>query len=311
MRNFIVSDLHGCGEVYDSVIGYLENIALIDDVTLYINGDLIDRGIDSYRMLEDVYARMEGKGNIKIQYLAGNHELMMYQELIKRKPGEAFNHWSDWIMNGGWLIEGELDALEDGEEKCEEYKAFLGNLKIYHKFSEIIDGNQLLLVHAKAPKEINDDCHMKLSDNNRKVKQAVWTREEIRDSFLFYAGKIIGYNRIGKEGFLTIIGHTPVKNERGFKYKKKENYFNIDGGCAAYATGHFEYNKVPLVEVLEDHLDIVIFNHNNEIIDGYRYNGKIEKMSKEELQTKRIFINHKYDNQEEEKKNIIKELLLT
>ena len=77
MRKFIVSDLHGNGEVYDSIISYLENISLIDKVELYINGDLIDRGIDSMRMLEDVKERCEGKGNIKVHYLGGNHELLM------------------------------------------------------------------------------------------------------------------------------------------------------------------------------------------------------------------------------------------
>ena len=54
MRKFIVSDLHGNGEVYDSIMAYLENISLSEEVELYINGDLIDRGLDSYRMLEDV-----------------------------------------------------------------------------------------------------------------------------------------------------------------------------------------------------------------------------------------------------------------
>ena len=32
MRKYIVSDLHGNGEVYDSIIGYLENVSLVDDV---------------------------------------------------------------------------------------------------------------------------------------------------------------------------------------------------------------------------------------------------------------------------------------
>ena len=54
MRKFIVSDLHGNGEVYDSIMAYLENISLIEDVELYINGDLIDRGLDSFRMFEDI-----------------------------------------------------------------------------------------------------------------------------------------------------------------------------------------------------------------------------------------------------------------
>ena len=61
MRQFIVSDLHGNGEVYDSIMSYLENISINDVVHLYINGDLIDRGLDSFRMLEDVIERVDGK----------------------------------------------------------------------------------------------------------------------------------------------------------------------------------------------------------------------------------------------------------
>ena len=309
MRKYIVSDLHGSGEVYDSIMGYLENVSLVDDVELYINGDLIDRGLDSFRMLEDVIDRVHGKGSVQVYYLAGNHELMFYQALMKRKPGKAFSHWSDWIMNGGWVIESELDALEDGEEKCEEYKEFLGELKIYQKFPEIIDGNQLLLVHAQAPKEVYDTCHMKLSDNDRRVEKAVWTREEIRDDLLLFLGRVIGYNRIGKEGYLTIIGHTPVRKNPGFKYKKKDNYINIDGGCAAFATGHFDYNHVPLIEVEDDKLSIMIFNHNNEIIDGYSFDGSFSKMNEDKLEEKRIFIDKSYDNCEEKAKKLIKELL--
>ena len=109
MRKFIVSDLHGNGEVYNSIIGYLENISLCEDVELYINGDLIDRGIDSFTMLMDVYERINGKGNIKINYLGGNHELMMWQALKERKPGKAVRRWCNWMCNGGWVVEGELD----------------------------------------------------------------------------------------------------------------------------------------------------------------------------------------------------------
>ena len=111
MRKFIVSDLHGNGEVYDSMMAYLENIALLDDVELYINGDLIDRGLDSYRMLCDVRDRILGKGNIRIHYLGGNHELMMYQALRARKDGKWISPWCDWMMNGGHIIEGELDSF--------------------------------------------------------------------------------------------------------------------------------------------------------------------------------------------------------
>ena len=295
MRKFIISDLHGCGEVYDSIIGYLDNIGLMDDVVLYINGDLIDRGLDGYRMLIDVMERINGKGNIKIHYLGGNHELMMYQALLDRKPHEAIDFWGDWMLNGGWVIEGELDCLENGEEKCEELKSFLGNLDIYKAFSEIIDGNRLLLVHAQAPSVIKDKCNIKIADNSKEVFDSVWNREEIREGFLFSPGIIVGYNKLGHDGFLTIIGHTPVEDEKGFYYKKDGNYINIDGGCAAYAIGRFERNRVPLVEVLDDKLEIIIFNHNNEIIDGYYFDGDINNMNKEEINYYREFINHSYD----------------
>ena len=68
MRKFVVSDLHGNGEVYDSIMAYLENISLIDDIELYINGDLIDRGPDSYRMLEDVMDRINNKKGFPIYF---------------------------------------------------------------------------------------------------------------------------------------------------------------------------------------------------------------------------------------------------
>jgi hypothetical protein len=54
MQKYIVSDIHGNGDIYDTIMGYLENVSLTDEVTLYINGDLFDRGLDSFRILLDV-----------------------------------------------------------------------------------------------------------------------------------------------------------------------------------------------------------------------------------------------------------------
>ena len=86
MRKFIISDLHGNGEVYDSVMAFLESISMEEKVELYINGDLIDWGFDSYRMLLDIQERMKGKGNVKIHYLGGNHEWLLHQAMKNKKP---------------------------------------------------------------------------------------------------------------------------------------------------------------------------------------------------------------------------------
>ena len=86
MRKFIISDIHGNGNLYYSVMSYLENISKGEDVILYINGDLIDRGIESGEILLDVFERIkENNPHFKIIYLAGNHELMMYEVFEKRR----------------------------------------------------------------------------------------------------------------------------------------------------------------------------------------------------------------------------------
>ena len=283
MRKFIVSDLHGNGDVYDSIMAYLENISLTEDVELYINGDLIDRGLDSFRMLTDTINRIAGKKNIKINYLAGNHELMMYQALVDRYPGRGIDYHSPWIYNGGWTTEGELSAIEDNqayEDKCEELKTFLGDLKLYKILPEIINGNNLILVHAQVPEDLTKK--LKISDDNRVVSDTVWVRKEKRVPLIFGLGDVIGYNRINKEGYLAIIGHTPVLNQRGFIYDEDEKFLNIDGGCSYYACGYFKYDKVPLVEVKDDYLKLLIFNHNNEIVDGYYFEKYPLRMSEEE-----------------------------
>ena len=118
MRKFIVSDLHGNGDIYDSIMAYLENISMSEEVELYINGDLIDRGLDSYRMLEDVVNRINNNDSIKIHYLGGNHELMMYNALKKKKPGRPLTFLNEWIYNGGGIIESKLDSLDNEEDEA-------------------------------------------------------------------------------------------------------------------------------------------------------------------------------------------------
>ena len=54
MKKYVVSDLHGNGDIYDSIMTYLEHVSENEPLILYINGDLIDRGSDSMRMLKDI-----------------------------------------------------------------------------------------------------------------------------------------------------------------------------------------------------------------------------------------------------------------
>ena len=274
-------------------MGYLETISLLDDVELYIIGDLIDRGHDSYRILYDIKNRIEKNNRIKIHYLAGDHELIMYQALKEKKPGESVSVWSDWLLEGGGMIDGIIDSLPNADQDYEELKQFLSKLKIFQVLDEKINNKNIVLVHAKCPDNIEKE--LRLKEDNKEIFNILYTRKK----------DFLGRNhKLGKEGYFTIIGHTP--NKEGFSIVE-ENVLGIDGGCGPYAMGHFEYQHVPLVEVKEDSLNILLFNHNNEITQGYSYNGNLKKIEEQKLNKERMLLIHRYDNQEEYYKDKILE----
>ena len=269
MRNFIISDLHGNGNIYNSVISYLENLSKDTDeeITLYINGDLIDRGYASGEMLLDVRDRVLGKkGNINIKYLGGNHELLMYQASRQVSVSELPTN-SLWFFNGGFETAYGLELLID-EIEYDNVVEFVSNLDIYHKFDEELDGKKIVLAHSKCPNKVLKNCHLKIKDNNSEVEDILWTRKDA-----FNPDAIIGSKK-----YFTIIGHTPIFGDNSFYYDQEENYINIDGGCAAYVLGGMECDHSPLVEIdgNNNRLIILVFNNNNEIIRGnYLKEGKI------------------------------------
>ena len=286
MRKFIVSDLHGNLNIYKSIMNYLENVNKNDELILYINGDLIDRGLYSADMLLDVRKRIKAKEGFKIKYLGGNHELMMYQASLKRKDNNQWATLSSWFFNGGQITQYRLEELVDLKEELEVIK-FISNLDIYKVFKEKIDDKQIVLVHAKCPNNPKNKCDLKIKDNNYQVDKYVWTREEDLRPIL--------KESLGNKNYFTIIGHTSVSEKEGYKYYNEYNCINIDGGCAAYALGYLDFNHTPLVEIDEknNRLIILTFNNNNEIIYGnYFIDKKSIQMDNNELNKRKKYINN-------------------
>ena len=282
MKKFIVSDLHGNGSVYVSIMSYLENVNKDDDIILYINGDLIDRGLYSAQMLLDVQKRIVNKEGFNIKYLGGNHELMMYRSLHGNIPN--FLEAALWFSNGGGITNDPIQVLIDKKEKLELIK-FISELDIYNKFNEKLNDKKIVLVHAKCPNIVNDTCDLKIKDNNE-IYDYVWKREEDLNLIL--------KESLGNENYFTIIGHTPVIDKKGYNYLKEHNCLNIDGGCAVYARGYTDIDHVPLVEIDEknNRLIILTFNSKNEIIYGnYFEDNKSIKMNFIELDKKRKLLN--------------------
>ena len=64
---YAVSDIHGC---YDKYIDLLRKISFGPHDTLYVLGDVIDRGPDGFKILLDMAQRSN------VINLLGNHEVM-------------------------------------------------------------------------------------------------------------------------------------------------------------------------------------------------------------------------------------------
>ena len=287
MRKFVVSDLHGNGNVYNSIMSFLENIEkqADEEIILYLNGDLIDRGPSSAEMLIDVWDRIVNKKGFKIVYLAGNHELMMYQAAMKMDERYVWPTYSNWFLGNGGAVTGY--GLEDklSLEEEQEIIKFVANLNVYEKLEDLLDDRRIVLVHAQCPMNVKDKCDLKVKDDD-KVESILWTRK--CDPLVPF------FCRIGNPKYFSIVGHTPVDNEVGYEFYWNENYLNIDGGCAPYFCGCKIYDHVPLVEIdsKNNRLIILTFNNNNEIIAGnYFGEGKSTPISLEELNKYRSYLN--------------------
>lgn len=280
MRKFIISDIHGLGNLYYSVMGYLDNISKRDDIELFINGDLIDRGVDSADILIDLLNRIK-ENKFKITYLAGNHEQLMYEVCNLRRQGKRVPVCNDWYYNGGAITDDLLQYYTTPKE-LDEVVDTISNLKIYHKFNETIGKKPIVLVHAGCPSNVQDECNIAIKDENKDIIPALWARE---------GHKYFDYP-IGNKDYFSIVGHTPNDSPYGFKYNKEKNYINIDGGAAGYAIGEIKSAHFPLVEIRNDFLKIITFNYNNEIKAGhYLSDGRLFPFFEDELEEERNLLN--------------------
>lgn len=94
---YVVSDIHGCDKLYFRL---LETLRFSDTDTLYILGDVTDRGSGGLRVLLDAASRQN------VILLRGNHEQAALEFLPHDPDNEAmpvrlFGRWYEWMEDGG------------------------------------------------------------------------------------------------------------------------------------------------------------------------------------------------------------------
>lgn len=208
---YIVSDIHGN---YDLLIKLLVKIKFSKNDTLFVLGDIIDKGKDVQKLFELLFEQL--KNNVIL--LAGNHEY-------------------DFAKYMSILIKND----QTDEELIENAKRYLGidNIKVQDidnimNLPYYYEEKEFILVHAGVPFDIRGKM---ISLDKAPIEDLVYDRRFKDVNFLPPLEKCV------------IFGHTPTffvsdKKSKILKFQKPntagdkiKDYYKIDVDTGNYVTG--------------------------------------------------------------------------
>ncbi len=208
---YAISDIHGDYGKYSEL---LRTIGFSDNDTLYILGDVIDRGKDGVKILFDMMYRPN------VIPLVGNHELTagmclpwlleeITQTTLDRLTKERFGTLQEWILDGGAPTLRALEALSRDER--EDIRDFISDMEFYAELT--VNGREFVLTHSGLD---NFDADKPLDDYT--PLELVYYRPKPDDAF--YSDKTL------------IFGHTPTPALCGEdRIFKTDTWIDIDCGC--------------------------------------------------------------------------------
>ena len=214
MATYVISDVHGNYEGYMKI---LELIHFSDEDTLYVNGDVIDRGMGGIKILQHMMMQPN------IYPILGNHEYaaatclrFLMKEITEESIGEideeTIKNLLEWQNIGGQCT---MDAFHKlSREEKQDIVHYLDEFSLYEEVS--VNEKQFVIVHAGL--------------TNFSPDRPLETYEMYELIF-----KAPDYDRIYFPDKYLVPGHLPTKviegNPRPNKIFRKNNHIAID--CAA------------------------------------------------------------------------------
>ena len=209
---YCVSDIHG---MYGKYLQLLNKIGFSNDDTLYIIGDLVDRGPEPMALLHDVMSRKN------VVALAGNHDLLAAMFLKKlifggRKEDLDEKTIMDIFL---WRQDGGANTLADFRKltvpERQEIVDWLRELELYREVEA--SGEAYVLVHAGLGQ--NADPARPLEDYD--LSACLFERPNLTKAV--YPDKFI------------VSGHTPTRlisgNPTPDRIYRANRHIAIDCGC--------------------------------------------------------------------------------
>ena len=210
---YVIGDIHGH---YEKYIKMLAEIDFSDDDVLYVVGDIIDRGDEGLRILDDMSMR------VNVIPIIGNHEIVaitvmrqlqeLTEENIKTHIDDALSlDVQIWQQLGGGSTLLEFASLQPDER--EYVLEYLMEFSLYRAIS--VAGKNYILVHSGLPDGAKPGNLDKYDAYDFETARTDYKREYFKDIFL-------------------ITGHFPTSEiDDAYKGKiyRKHNHIAIDTGA--------------------------------------------------------------------------------
>ena len=144
---YIVSDIHGC---YDQYRALLEKLHFSDEDALYVLGDVVDRGPEPIKVLQDMRKRPN------VVFILGNHDFTMYslmRHLMVEITKENYDsHLTEeimlalnlWLQDGGRVTMEQFRDLDSAQMK--DILDYIAEASLYEVIKH--NGKEYRLVHA-------------------------------------------------------------------------------------------------------------------------------------------------------------------
>lgn len=214
---YAVSDLHGC---YDRYRKLLDKLNLGEQDTLYVLGDVLDRGPEGFQILSDMASRPQVVG------LLGNHEAMALDALpgllgslensrasMSRSDGA---NASLWFSNGGESSLRDFLRLDKGQRQ--EVWAYMGSLPLYREVKA--GGRDFLLVHGGL-----GHFSPSRSLENYSRDEIVWCRPE--PETVYFPDRCVVLGHTPTQLLYRAVGHGSTQG----RIYRTESFIDIDCGC--------------------------------------------------------------------------------
>lgn len=212
MATYCVSDIHG---EYQKFLQLLETINFSENDTMYILGDMLDRGPQPLELIRDIMQREN------VTALAGNHELVAAICLIPMLNLDSEMELSDiqfgniisWCRDGGNTTHDQFVKLSKKERF--EFLDWLTDLNVYYELK--IGDEEFVLVHTG----FGDDFSPEKPLESYNSEEYLFSR--------------VDYKKVYFPDKYLVTGHTPTQlipeNNKQAKIYRANRHISIDCGC--------------------------------------------------------------------------------